>query len=473
MPSNKKITDAVILAAGRGERLWPYGDTNAKAALSVGARPLIHYQLDALDSVGVKSVTVVVGYLDGMVRNACATWLQNSGAKIAIDFQGFPNSKGTAQSASLGLSSRKNPNAPAYLIPGDLYFTSADFQKVAAAWTGKGAVALVAPADPNNSQEGFVAQVSRGKIKSVLAHSRCCDLETRVYTGITALPEGFLEVVNATPEIPTCVEIGAMPPMAYEVLESTHQYLKAGGTVAAVEASDQAIDIDKPWDLLEANRLATQHQAGSLKKNALAKGASIDPSARIEGHVQLGEGSKIGPGVIVYGNLVVGKNSEITDGAYIEENVIVGDNCKIWRGALIGKSTVIGHRCVVGHGAEIEGVMMEESYSYHYGEYWGILGKCADLGAATVCGTLRFDDGPTAHRVKGRKEIPRYNSNATYLGDFVRTGVNAILMPGVKVGSYSLIGAGVLLTGDVPNNTSVYVEQDLKRGSWGPERYGW
>jgi bifunctional UDP-N-acetylglucosamine pyrophosphorylase/glucosamine-1-phosphate N-acetyltransferase len=472
MPS-KKITDAVILAAGRGERLWPYGDTNAKAALSVGARPLIQYQLDALAGAGVKSVTVVVGYLDGMVRNACATWLQSRGPKLDIAFVAFPQSKGTAQSACMGLSSRSNPKAPAYLIPGDLYFAASDFQKVADAWTGKGAAALVAPADPATSQEGFVAQVKRGKVESVLAHSRCRDSETRVYTGVVAVPEGFVDIVGATPEIPTCVEIGAMPPVAYEVLESVHQYLRSGGMVSAVEAKDSVIDIDKPWDLLEANMLATQHQAGSLKKNSLAKGASIDPTARIEGPVKLGEGSKIGPGVIVYGNLVVGKNSEITDGAYIENNVIVGDNCKIWRGALIGKATVIGHRCVVGHGAEIEGVMMDESYSYHYGEYWGILGKCADLGAATVCGTLRFDDGPTAHRVKGRKEIPRYNSNATYLGDFVRTGVGAILMPGVKVGSYSLIGAGVLLSGDVPNNTSVYLEQDLKRGSWGPERYGW
>ncbi|MFH1740085.1 MAG: nucleotidyl transferase, partial [bacterium] len=107
------------------------------------------------------------------------------------------------------------------------------------------------------------------------------------------------------------------------------------------------------------------------------------------------------------------------------------------------------------------------------GEYWGVIGRSSDLGAATVCGTLRFDDQETVHRVRGRRETPRIGANASYLGDYVRTGVNAILMPGVKVGPYSLIGAGVILQEDVPNNSLIYVKQELCRKEWGPERYGW
>jgi bifunctional UDP-N-acetylglucosamine pyrophosphorylase/glucosamine-1-phosphate N-acetyltransferase len=115
---------------------------------------------------------------------------------------------------------------------------------------------------------------------------------------------------------------------------------------------------------------------------------------------------------------------------------------------------------------------MEGAYSYHYGEYWGVVGRNADLGAATVCGTLRFDDQQTIHRVRGRREIPRSGANASYLGDFTRTGVNAILMPGVKVGPYSVVGAGVILNEDVPNNTLVYAKQELVKRPWGPEQYG-
>ena len=46
-------------------------------------------------------------------------------------------------------------------------------------------------------------------------------------------------------------------------------------------------------------------------------------------------------------------------------------------------------------------------------------------------------------------------------------------MPGVKVGVYSVVGAGVVLTRDVPDNTLIYAEQKLTEKPWGPEKYGW
>ncbi|MCA9437668.1 MAG: NTP transferase domain-containing protein [Candidatus Omnitrophica bacterium] len=467
------MKNAVILAAGRGERLWPYGDTNAKAALSVGTRPLIQWQLDSLAEVGVERVRVVAGYLDGMVRNACALWLEANPDRMQIDFVEQRKPDGTAAAAALGFQGLDDDKQGGWIIPGDLYFHTNDLKKLLDRSKQSGVAVLVAPVPSSHVQETIRVEVEGGSIQEVCAHSRVWTPNTRRFTGIVAASQVFIETLETTPDIPTCVEIGGMAPVDRELAETLHQWLKSGETAVAVEAEEAVVDINKPWDFLEANRISTLWQTEGVQENVLADGASIDPSARIEGKVKLGKGSRIGPGVIVYGNLVVGENSTVTDGAFIEESVVVGDGCRIWRGALVGNRTVIGHGCNVGHGAEFEGLMLPESYSYHYGEFWGILGRCADLGAATVCGTLRFDDGQTAHRVKGRREVPRYHSNATYLGDFVRTGVNAILMPGVKVGPYSLIGAGVLLSEEVPNNTSVFVEQTHRKGSWGPERYGW
>ena len=104
---------------------------------------------------------------------------------------------------------------------------------------------------------------------------------------------------------------------------------------------------------------------------------------------------------------------------------------------------------------------------------YGVVGEHSDLGAATVCGTLRFDDGRTPHLIKGRKEIPAEGSNATYIGDFCRTGVNVTFWPGKKVGAYAVIGAGTVLDRDVPDHTLIYPKQQLEMREWGPERYGW
>ena len=53
---------AVILAAGRGERLRPLTDTTPKCLTLVGGKPILEYELDALEAAGIKECTIVVGY---------------------------------------------------------------------------------------------------------------------------------------------------------------------------------------------------------------------------------------------------------------------------------------------------------------------------------------------------------------------------------------------------------------------------
>ena len=53
---------AYILAAGVSRRLYPYTYNIPKCLLDVGGKPIIHYQLEALSSLGIKDVTMVVGY---------------------------------------------------------------------------------------------------------------------------------------------------------------------------------------------------------------------------------------------------------------------------------------------------------------------------------------------------------------------------------------------------------------------------
>jgi acetyltransferase-like isoleucine patch superfamily enzyme len=105
-----------------------------------------------------------------------------------------------------------------------------------------------------------------------------------------------------------------------------------------------------------------------------------------------------------------------------------------------------------------------------------VVGRGVDIGAATVCGTLRFDDGAARQRAGGpggRWETPPEHANAAYFGDYARTGVNVTLQPGRSVGAYSCVGPAVLVADDVPERTLVQVRQALAARPWGPERYGW
>ena len=54
---------AMILAAGRGERLRPLTDTLPKPSVSVAGKPLIEYHLEKLAKIGVKEVVINQAWL--------------------------------------------------------------------------------------------------------------------------------------------------------------------------------------------------------------------------------------------------------------------------------------------------------------------------------------------------------------------------------------------------------------------------
>jgi MurNAc alpha-1-phosphate uridylyltransferase len=62
--------NAMILAAGRGERMRPLTDTCPKPLLEVRGVPLIEYHLDALARVGIRRVVVNLSWLGGQIRDA-------------------------------------------------------------------------------------------------------------------------------------------------------------------------------------------------------------------------------------------------------------------------------------------------------------------------------------------------------------------------------------------------------------------
>lgn len=108
-------------------------------------------------------------------------------------------------------------------------------------------------------------------------------------------------------------------------------------------------------------------------------------------------------------------------------------------------------------------------------EIAGIIGENTDIGAGTVCGSLRFDDGLGFHIVNGRKETPNSQNlaNACYIGDQCRTGVNASILPGKKVGSGSIVDPGVLLDEDLESNKAMFLQQNQIKKDWNLGRYGW
>lgn len=59
---------AMVLAAGRGERMRPLTDTTPKPLLQVGAEPLIGWHLRRLAAAGVRRVVVNHAHLGAQIE---------------------------------------------------------------------------------------------------------------------------------------------------------------------------------------------------------------------------------------------------------------------------------------------------------------------------------------------------------------------------------------------------------------------
>ncbi len=72
--------NAMILAAGRGERLRPHTDTCPKPLLEVKGKPMISYHFEALAQAGIKRVVVNVSWLGDKIEE-----MMGSGSQFGLD----------------------------------------------------------------------------------------------------------------------------------------------------------------------------------------------------------------------------------------------------------------------------------------------------------------------------------------------------------------------------------------------------
>jgi MurNAc alpha-1-phosphate uridylyltransferase len=80
---------AMILAAGKGERMRPLTDGKPKPMLPVAGKPLIEYHLERLSAVGLREFVINLGWHGNQIRDELgdgARW----GVKIAYSEEGWP-----------------------------------------------------------------------------------------------------------------------------------------------------------------------------------------------------------------------------------------------------------------------------------------------------------------------------------------------------------------------------------------------
>ena len=126
---------AIILAAGRGERMRPLTDTCPKPLLSVRGRPLIEWHLEGLARGGVREVVINTAWLEAQI---VATLGDGARFGLSIRYSLEGRDHGGALETAGGLKKALpllalGAGEPFWYVAGDVLAPGFDFGPVAAA----------------------------------------------------------------------------------------------------------------------------------------------------------------------------------------------------------------------------------------------------------------------------------------------------------------------------------------------------
>lgn len=176
-------------------------------------------------------------------------------------------------------------------------------------------------------------------------------------------------------------------------------------------------------------------------------------------NVILGEGTLIEPPSIIgkpprgadSGELPlkIGKNGHIRPFSTIYAGSEIGDNFQTGQGVSIREDNHIGNNVSVGTNSVLE-------FSNRIGDYSRIHSNCfmemVTIGRYVFVGpNVVFTDDPHPMGCPHYKEC----KGGVVVEDYARIGANSTILPGVRIGRNSLIGAGSVVVKDVPENSVV------------------
>ncbi len=192
------------------------------------------------------------------------------------------------------------------------------------------------------------------------------------------------------------------------------------------------------WDEILCN-LVDKWKLTKIEKNIyISKLAQVDESIRFKG------------------SAIIGPNSIIKNNVTIGDRVIVDERCLIENYAKISKLSYIGPRSEIGHCAEISAVIFSKAFIIHSCYFRGVMGHNCNLGAGTVTGTDRFDNGYTKWFLNDSNIPVTLGANDVYIGSNSRTGVNVSFCSGSIIGKNCIVGPGTLFKGVLNDSQKIF-----------------
>jgi len=404
-----------ILAAGEGLRMRPLTANIPKPLLPVAGKPFLEHNIDTLKDAGVKEIILLVGWRAHRIREHFG-----DGKDFGVHIEYIEQEERLGTAHAIGMVKGLVDSA-FFCLYGDVVLSK-------------------------DSVKGMIAHHKKVK-GSVMALTTVSD--PRRY-GAIIVEDGIVKDIIEKPDVPpsNIINAGAyiLEPEVFEAIAETKKSSRGEYEVTdsfkllmkkshmyTYLMTGEWIDVARPWDLLEANRILMAGLKADVK-------GEVSDQATVIGSIQVGKGTRILPGSYVIGPAIIGEDCEIGPDAYIRPSTSIGSHCKIGAAVEI-KNSIIMDRTNVPH------------LSY-VGD--SVIGERCNFGAGTKVANLRLDEKEVQVVVDGVKTGSGRRKLGVIMGDDVKTGINASIDVGTIIGEGTMIGMGAVARGTIAPKSRIF-----------------
>ena len=430
-------TLALILAAGKGTRMR---SAQAKVLQPVGGKAMIVHLLETLQELTLERTAVVFGYQGEQLR-ACIepAWPQ-------IQWIAQTEQRGTGHAVQMAMAEIAQTERTLILFGDTPLVRASTLQRLLDASQESGFALLSAVVD-NPFGYGRIVRDADGSVSAVVEEKDASETQraiTEINTGMMVVARDIL-----TTHLPQLQNDNAQGEYYLPDLVALHR--AAGGRISAIIADDaeETMGINTRAQQAQAEAVYRRRQAQAL----LDAGVTLIDPARIDIHgtVSAGRDVVIEANVVIKGTVSLGDNVYIESGCVLDnctigaharvyshsrlEHCSVGANAQVGPFARLRPKTVLDEGVRIGNFVETKAATIGKGSKVNHLSYIGdaVIGSAVNIGAGTI--TCNYDGA---------------NKYRTTLGDRVFIGSNSALVAPVNIGDGATIGAGSVITKDVP-----------------------
>ena len=413
---------AVILAGGAGKRVFPLAVYKPKPMFKLLGKPLLQHVIETLKANGLDNFVVVTGHNGDQINDYFGDG-KKFGAKIRYTVQKDPLGMENALETA-----RELVEDNFFVVNADDLFEGSLIKQMIQKFKAAKADVVLSCKRVEETWKFGIVKVDKDKVtKLVEKPPRGQEESNLAVIGVYLMTKRIFGYLEKTP----------VSDHQYE--DAIQSFIEDRNNVRAISYDGFFAGYKYPWDLFRMNQFLMDAQ---IQEKRIEEDVYVSESAKVEGNVLIKKGVKILDNACVKGP------------CYIGENTVIGNNC------LIRGYSSIGDNCIVGFTTEVKSSLIGDNCLFHM-NYLGdsIISDDCLFGAGATTANFRFDEKNVSVVVDGKKVDSDTNKLGAIVGDNSKVGINSSIAPGVKIGPFSIVGAGVHLQEDLEPGKMLFLDR--------------